>query len=71
MSALDSAQGEQARLAFVAARDGDDGALAFARQTYRLYRAALRDRRSRYGRAFRPQLVRSCLVLRTFIRSMK
>ena len=62
---------EYARLAFVAGRDGIDEMLFFARQTYRLYRAALRGKDGKpspYGKAYRIELLCSCIVFRKVLR---
>lgn len=65
---------EHARLAFVAARDGEAGAIAFARQGMLVYRKALAERnragyRAGYGLAYRRELVESCLVYRRYLRN--
>ncbi len=62
---------EYARLAFVVDRDGLDEMLFFARQTYRQYRAALRGKDGKptpYGKAYRLELLCSCVVLRKVVR---
>jgi hypothetical protein len=63
---------EAARLRFVEVRDGRPGAIVFARQTLRLYRAAVRrgqdGRRSGYGSAYRRALLESCLDFRVYLR---
>lgn len=61
------------RLRFVRDRDGVEGAIKFATQTFSVYRAQLRQRnragkRAGYGLAFRPELVGSCVVFRMFLR---
>ncbi len=52
---------EQQRLHYIAARDGERAADDFARRTYRQYRQALK---TNYGRAYRRELLASCLVFR-------
>jgi hypothetical protein len=63
---------EAARLCFVEARDGLPGAIAFARQSLRVYRAAVKrskdGRRSGYGSAYRRALLESCLDFRAYLR---
>lgn len=63
---------EAERLRFVETRDGLPGAIAFARQTLRTYRAAVKrgkdGRRSGYGSAYRHALLESCLDFRTYLR---
>ena len=60
------------RLKFVEERDGLEGARSFAEQTFGLYKAALRKKNgvtiSRYGQAYRRELIGSCLVFRRFLR---
>lgn len=68
-----SHQGEKTRLQFVAERDGVDGAVRFANQAMRAYRAALAQRnkngkRTGYGLVYRKELVVSCVVFRRFLR---
>ena len=65
-------QREVSRLAFVRARDGLDGAITFAKQGLKVYRAALSERnrngkRTGYGQAYRRELVESCSVYRRFL----
>lgn len=64
-------QSENDRLTFVDARDGTDACIAFAKQTYAQYRAARKQRPCKYGKAYRVELVVSCIVLRKFIRANK
>jgi hypothetical protein len=63
---------EAERLRFVETRDGIPGAIAFARQGLRGYRAAVKrgkdGRRSGYGSAYRRALLESCLDFRAYLR---
>lgn len=59
---------EVQRLAFVYTRDGLAGALAFAKQTYNAYRAQRKLRPMKYGRAYREEMIVSCVVFRQFLR---
>jgi hypothetical protein len=72
---------EWGRLAFLERRDGEAAALAFARQTYAIYRQTLRhgfrmpgrpsdpnNRRGGRGLMMRRELVESCIVFRWYIR---
>ncbi len=63
---------EAGRLHFLEARDGLEGARAFARTTLQVYRAAVargRDgRRSGYGSVYRRALLESCLDFRAYVR---
>jgi hypothetical protein len=61
-------QRENERLAFVTVRDGLEAAIAFAKQTYRGYRSARRQRPLKYGGAYKKELIVSCVVFRRFIR---
>jgi len=69
----DIKNGESARLSFVAGRDGFDAVRPFAAQTYRLYRECLRSKKTGkptpYGRAYREELIGSCVVFRRVLRS--
>lgn len=60
------------RLRFVETRDGRPGAIAFAQQGLRIYRAAVKrgrdGRRSGYGSAYRRALLESCLDFRHYLR---
>lgn len=60
------------RLRFVETRDGLPGAIASARQSLRVYRAAVKrgkdGRRSGYGGAYRRALLESCLDFRAYLR---
>lgn len=62
---------EYSRLAFYAHRDGLAEMLFFAKQTYCLYRQALRSKTGKptpYGKAYRLELLCSCVVLRKVVR---
>ena len=63
---------ETERLRFLETRDGLDGALAFARRTLHIYRAAVKrgkdGRRTGYGSAYRRALLLSCLDFRAYLR---
>ena len=63
--------GDNIRLAFVMGRDGLDGAMQFARQTYKIYRAQRKVRPLTYGKEYRQELIVSCVVFREFIRRNK
>jgi hypothetical protein len=56
---------ERQRLAFVEHRDGTAAMQTFAARTYQQYRAALR---TDYGKAYRRQLIESCVVFREVVR---
>jgi hypothetical protein len=60
----DSIRLEQRRLAYVVQRDGEPTAKQFAERTYRQYRQALK---TGYGRAYRRELIESCIVFRKFL----
>ncbi len=59
-------EGEHTRLAYIESRDGYPAARAFARQTYGIYRRA---RKTPYGKAYRAELIVSCVVFRNFLRN--
>jgi hypothetical protein len=63
---------EAGRLRFMEARDGVQGAMAFARQSLSVYRAAVKrakdGRRSGYASAYRRALLESCLDFRAYLR---
>lgn len=56
---------ERRRLEYLAERDGAAAAKAFAARTLRQYRQALG---TGYGRAYRRELIASCLVFRAALR---
>lgn len=66
-------QAEHDRLAFVEDRDGVDAMIEFARLVYGLYRECLRGKKtgkpSPYGKAYREELLISCVVFRRVLRS--
>jgi len=70
---------ETQRLSFVIERDGMEGAVIFAKQTYHAYRAALKLSRKRGCQKphhatlpeYREGFVMSCLAFRKFIRENK
>lgn len=75
-SAIEIEAAENARIQFVAERDGKVDALEFARRIVWQYRQALAQRndagfRAGYGLAYRRELVISCVALRKIIRSSK
>lgn len=63
---------EAERLRFMQARDGGPGAIAFAQQGLRIYRAAVKrgkdGRRRGYASAYRRSLLESCLDFRAYLR---
>ena len=63
------------RILFVEKRDGVAEAIQFAKRTLRIYRAAVKKNRrgirSGYGSTYRRSLVLSCLVFRSYIRTIK
>ena len=64
-------QAEHDRLAFIEDRDGYDGMMLFAKQTYRAYRSCRRGKDGKpmpYGRAYRQELIVACVVLRQVLR---
>lgn len=56
---------EEYRLAFLVERDGVEESVAFAARTYAIYVAALK---TDYGRAFRRELILSCLDFRVYLK---
>lgn len=65
---------ERQRLASMESREGKEGALAFAVKTMQQYRKSLslrnaNGKRFGYSLAFRGNLVRSCLILRDYLRT--
>lgn len=62
---------EHRRLAFLTDRDGIDAAKAFAKRTYKMYRAALFnkkiDRHWAREKEYRFSYVASCIVLRRYV----
>jgi hypothetical protein len=73
---VSSKDDEIARLKFHEARDGLEGALAFAKQTYFVYRKNLAIRnaggfRCGYSLTYRRPLVESCVILRQYIKGVR
>jgi len=63
---------ESERLAFIEQRDGKEATIKFAKDTYKMYRMAIKrdenGKRTPYGGAFRRKLIISCLQFRAYIR---
>jgi hypothetical protein len=59
---------ERDRIKFLLNRDGVDATAAFCKQTFKIYRRALR---TPYGKAFRRTLIQSCLDFRRFLRNLE
>ncbi len=58
-------EAERQRIAFYINRDGIKAAKEFMQQTYKIYRKA---RKTPYGKAYRLELIVSCLVFRHYLR---
>ena len=63
---------EQERFDFVLQRDGNAAAVKFARQCIKVYLAALKHKRSKYGRnlAYRAQLIEGAYSFRFILRNL-
>ena len=64
-------QAEHDRLAFIEVRDGAEKMIEFAKQTYKVYRLCRRGKTGMptpYGKAYRNELIVSCVVLRQVLR---
>lgn len=70
---------EHDRLTFIIERDGIDGAIKFAKQTYNVYRTSLKQSRKRGHKKphhatipeYRLGFVLSCLAFRKFLRETR
>lgn len=65
---------ERNRIAFIKSRDGQDGATAFVKQTYAIYRRTLKQRNAHgrrvgLGAVYRREFIESCLVFREYLRN--
>ena len=69
----DMKNSERSRLSFMLGRDGIEGMREFAAQTYRCYRECRRSKKTGkptpYGKAYREELVASCVVLRRVLQN--
>ena len=62
---------ERQRLYSIQKDISHEAAIAFAKQTYAAYRAQRKMRPMKYGRAYREEMIGSCVVFRQYIRKNK
>jgi len=59
---------ELKRIEFIRSRDGDEGAIAFIKRTYPVYRRAILDKRQFASLpGYKKEFIVSCIVFREFL----